>query len=245
LFDGDALVPDAATPPPDFSVVVDMAAPPDLASPNDLMLPCQFTIFNGLGDAGAYDCPCGCSLDPFSAAPSSARWIMSGTPGWSVNANNGTLQFVRSASNGDAVALTGNYQLQGDFDLRVDYFIAAMSGGGRAAAVAYGPLVGSAYEPTAAVALYNNGMVLRYNLLVDDSVHDIGGATVGGTFRLHRTGSQLCAEVMGVDSVCKSVTEPTLHWYLIANESLAGCTSCAVIDVHYSNLLLLSGRLVP
>ena len=246
LFDGRALLGDAAAPTVDMAVPEDMAPAADAGVPADMMAACQPITFNGFGDAGAIDCPCGCVLDPFTAAPSAVRWVASGTPTWGVAAANGVLRMVDgNVSNGDATALTSNYQLLGDFDLRLDYVAVAMLGGAHATIEAWGPFNGTVYQPNAISSLTDNGTALRYNLSVDDWMHDLGGAATVGTFRIHRSGSMLCAEVVGVDSACKMVAAPAMHWYVITYESNAACSLCGPVEMRYSNARLVSGRLVP
>src|SRR2546422_81674 len=76
-------------------------------------------------------------------------WVRSGGGGWNINSADGQLIFQKSnVSNGDAVALTGAWQLEGDFDLRVDFLIAGVPNGGRGMLVGYGPAEMGAFVPT-------------------------------------------------------------------------------------------------
>jgi hypothetical protein len=162
-----------------------------------------------------------------------------------VTAADGVLQMTKApVSSGDATALTGNWEVEGDFELRVDYLIAAAPSGGRAFAVGYGPMVMGTYVPTMVSQVYAQQAGYRAALVVGDAAHDIGGAANAGTLRIRRTGAESCVEVVGVDTNCRTVTAPRLHLYLEASEVDASCVLCGALDVRFSNARLVSGRLV-
>ena len=254
IFDGDALLPDAATG--DLAVAGepdDLSMPPEqdlpAPAPPDLTPPCVPGVFAGdFGDGGVFDCPCGCTLDPFTAAPSAARWSTSMNAGWNIAAGGGTLEFVHAnVSNGDGAQLTSSYQLSGDFELRIDFNLVSAPNGGRALMTAYGPLngAGTAFVPTFYADVYSNGTILRGQTIVDDNVHDFSGVGQTGTVRLRRTGTMTCAAILGVDEDCRADPEPLVHWYINVSEANQACLLCGTLDARFMNARLVFGRLVP
>jgi hypothetical protein len=253
LFNGKALLgdmsaaaEDLAGGPEDLGVDEDLAGvPPPLG---DMDPTCGMpVIFNGFADAGFIDCRCGCNLDPFTGTVSTMRWSESSTGlGWQATSADGTLGLGKTGvSNGEQIALNGVWQLEGDFDLRVDYLLASVPVGGRAMLVAYGPAEMSAFVPTAIAMVYQGTGMVRAGLTVGDVTHDVGNAATGGTLRITRKGAQTCVEVVGVDNACRSVSMPRMHVYLQAQETDPACFLCGDVDVRFSNARLVTGKMVP
>ncbi len=258
--------PDALPGPPDLAVAVapDMASvSEDLSVASDLttfdLAPqCMVRTFNGFGgDAGIspIDCPCGCVIDPFTAPLNPARWTLltNGTPGWSASLSGGVMQMTKGVPvNGDFVFIYSDqhFYLEGDFELRVDYLVPNWPVGGRAELAAQGPIpdLGASPLPTQ-VAFSYLAAGIRDQVILDTDVHDVAASpmVMSGTLQLTRMGARICGGVLGRDSSCRDGSGPgRLRIFVLAGVFSPTCApSCGPIDMRFSNLRLVSGRLVP
>ena len=224
----------------------DGATPPDAPV---AAADCGMPLFPGFDDpdAGPFDCTaCGCMLDDFSEPTlSTVRWKQTDTGGWQTEVAGGAVLLATPTANSggyDSIFSNERFFMAGDFDVLLDWDVSAWTPGWSLLLYAFGPLVdANTREPTLMAGVYDDGAV-KMVLALETDRFDVPVSVMRGTLELRRAGGQLCAELRGVYSLCRTVDAgaPVFLDYL----AVCSQTPCSAFAAHFTQPRLSTGRLV-